>query len=281
MCVLFGIFNFVATWRFQGLLVRPHVVEIRSLTHRWMRQDQCFPAHFNSAPYDTPWACKKLFSENGSKMWVRIVLQKCRKLSDDQRYFCLRFESSVRLTMQGGIVFDERWSPIIEERSHRNGDHRKRKRGIEFENQSDSVTIVRNRRARSVFYLRSLHTNCILPPTPTDYISPPTPTAFHLQNRKLQSCVLVWFLENFSSGGCVCRWKWSWVCCWMVLAVVGMELGMFICCWSWSWRWCWVCCWKCSLLVLELLLGLLLELGLFWSWCWVCGWNFCCICGWM
>ena len=61
-------FVIVATSPIQNSKDRLQVVGFRGLSHRWMRQDQRFRAHFDSAPYATPVSVYNNFCENKSKM---------------------------------------------------------------------------------------------------------------------------------------------------------------------------------------------------------------------
>ena len=54
-------FQLFGTWFFQKQLDRLQVVRFWRLAHRWKRQDQYFPAHFESLPYNTPEGRKTFF----------------------------------------------------------------------------------------------------------------------------------------------------------------------------------------------------------------------------
>ena len=76
---------FSTTRPFQAKWGGPQVLGFRRMTHRWIRQDQSFQSHVESAPYDKPESVQRLISENQRK--TLKFEQKC-VTSEVTKLFC-------------------------------------------------------------------------------------------------------------------------------------------------------------------------------------------------
>jgi len=61
--------------RLQKPPCRPQGVRFQRLTHRWMCQGRKFPAHVESAPYDTPTTVRQSFCENFENKFTLVMFE--------------------------------------------------------------------------------------------------------------------------------------------------------------------------------------------------------------